>query len=56
MILGDFINYGIYNRIITAVTDVAKALNFDLSEVRKLCSQLRKYKERGRWGLNGPSP
>lgn len=46
MIIGDFINFGNYHRIIKAATDVAKALNFDLSEVRKLCSQLKKYKDR----------
>ena len=39
-------NYGIYNRIIRAATNVASSLKFDLSEVRKLCSQLKKYKDR----------
>ena len=45
MILGNFIKFGNYNRIITSATDVARSLNFDLSEVRKLCSQLKKYKD-----------
>ena len=46
MIIADFINFGIYNRIIKAATDVARALKFDLAEVHKLCSQLKKYKDK----------
>lgn len=36
---------GVYNRIIKALTEVARCLNFDLEETRKLCSQLYRYKE-----------
>ena len=35
-----------YNRIITAATNVAQALNFDYNQTRKLCSQLKSYKDR----------
>ena len=36
---------GVYNRLVKAVTEVARGLNFDLEQVRKLCSQLFRYKE-----------
>ena len=39
------VRFGVYNRIIKAATEVARCLKFDFDEVRKLCSQLYKYKE-----------
>ena len=36
---------GVYNRIVKAATEVARGLNYDLGQVRKLCSQLFRYKE-----------
>lgn len=36
---------GVYNRIVKAATEVARCLNYDARQVRKLCSQLFRYKE-----------
>ena len=44
-LVNGLIKYGLYNRIIAAIREVAQIFEFDLEATRKLCSQLYRYKE-----------
>ena len=35
----------VYNRIVKAATEVARCLNYNAEQVRKLCSQLFRHKK-----------